>query len=53
VPTVPTAPSPSGPSNPSNPSSPTGPAPCGLLNLSIFCPFTFCGLFGRLFGLCN
>ena len=27
--------------------------PCGLLNLSIFCPFTFCGIFGRLIGLCN
>jgi ABC-type phosphate transport system substrate-binding protein len=49
VPTVPTAPSPSGPSNP----TPSGPAPCGLLNLSIFCPLTFCGIFGRLFGLCN
>ena len=27
--------------------------PCGLLNLSIFCPFTQCGLFGRIIGLCN
>ena len=26
---------------------------CGLLNLSIFCPLTLCGLFGRLLGLCN
>jgi ABC-type phosphate transport system substrate-binding protein len=25
---------------------------CGLLGLSIFCPFSFCGLFGRLIGLC-
>jgi hypothetical protein len=31
------------------------PAPprCGLLGLSIFCPFTFCGVFGRLLGLCR
>lgn len=26
---------------------------CGLLGLSIFCPFTFCGIFGRLLGLCS
>jgi hypothetical protein len=26
---------------------------CGLFRLNIFCPFTFCGLFGRLLGLCN
>lgn len=26
---------------------------CGLLGLSIFCPFSFCGLFGRLLGLCS
>ena len=26
---------------------------CGLFNLSIFCPLTLCGIFGRLFGLCN
>jgi phosphate transport system substrate-binding protein len=26
---------------------------CGLLGLSIFCPFTFCGVFGRLLGLCR
>jgi hypothetical protein len=26
---------------------------CGLFGLSIFCPITFCGIFGRLFGLCN
>jgi ABC-type phosphate transport system substrate-binding protein len=26
---------------------------CGLLGLSIFCPLSFCGLFGRLLGLCN
>ena len=26
---------------------------CGLLNLSIFCPLTRCGLFGRLLGLCD
>lgn len=26
--------------------------PCGLFGLSIFCPFTFCGVFGRLIGLC-
>ena len=27
--------------------------PCGLLNLNIFCPFTQCGLIGRLFGFCD
>ena len=27
--------------------------PCGLFGLNIFCPFSFCGLFGRLLGLCN
>lgn len=26
---------------------------CGLLGLNIFCPFTFCGLFGRLLGICD
>jgi 2',3'-cyclic-nucleotide 2'-phosphodiesterase (5'-nucleotidase family) len=26
---------------------------CGLLGLNVFCPFTFCGLFGRLLGLCD
>ena len=26
---------------------------CGLLRLSIFCPLTRCGLFGRLLGLCD
>ena len=26
---------------------------CGLFGLNIFCPFTFCGLFGRLLGLCD
>jgi hypothetical protein len=26
---------------------------CGLLGLSIFCPFTFCGVVGRLLGLCR
>jgi ABC-type phosphate transport system substrate-binding protein len=30
-----------------------GPKPCGLLGLSIFCPFTFCGVLGRLLGLCR
>jgi hypothetical protein len=25
---------------------------CGLFQLSIFCPFTFCGIFGRFIGLC-
>ena len=28
-------------------------APCGLLGFSIFCPFTGCGILGRLFGLCG
>ena len=31
----------------------TGDKSCGLLGLSIFCPLTFCGLFGRLLGLCS
>jgi DOMON domain len=26
---------------------------CGLFSLSLFCPISFCGLFGRLIGLCN
>jgi hypothetical protein len=26
---------------------------CGLFGLSMFCPFTFCGMFGRLLGLCR
>lgn len=26
---------------------------CGLLGLSFFCPLSFCGLIGRLFGLCS
>ena len=26
---------------------------CGLLNLNIFCPFSGCGFFGRLLGLCK
>ena len=26
---------------------------CGLLGLNIFCPFSFCGLFGRLLGFCD
>lgn len=26
---------------------------CGLFGLSIICPFTFCGFFGRLLGLCG
>lgn len=26
---------------------------CGFLGLSIFCPFSFCGVFGRLLGLCD
>lgn len=29
------------------------PTTCGLLGFSLFCPFTFCGFFGRLFGLCS
>jgi hypothetical protein len=27
--------------------------PCGLFGLSLFCPFTLCGLFGRWSGLCH
>jgi hypothetical protein len=27
--------------------------PCGLLRLGFFCPFTLCGFFGKLLGLCN
>jgi hypothetical protein len=26
---------------------------CGLFGLKIVCPFTGCGIFGRLFGLCT
>jgi hypothetical protein len=26
---------------------------CGILGLSLFCPLTFCGVFGSLLGLCN
>jgi hypothetical protein len=26
---------------------------CGLFRLNIFCPFTFCGIFGRLLGICK
>ena len=33
--------------------APPSQEPCGLLNLSIFCPLTFCGIFGRLLGLCR
>lgn len=29
------------------------PEKCGLLGFNLFCPLKFCGLFGRLFGLCN
>jgi ABC-type phosphate transport system substrate-binding protein len=29
------------------------PTPCGLFRLSIFCPFTLCGVLGRLLGLCS
>jgi hypothetical protein len=35
-------------------SSPTNaPQQCGLLGRSIFCLLTFCGIFGRLLGLCK
>jgi Nidogen-like len=27
--------------------------PCGLFGFSILCPFTFCGTFGRILGLCK
>jgi hypothetical protein len=37
---------------PAKPPTPS-PAKCGLLNLSIFCPLTFCGVFGKLIGLCD
>ena len=56
LPPAPT-PAPALPPVPTAPSVPVAPPSedktCGLLNLSIFCPFTFCGLFGRLLGLCN
>jgi Subtilase family len=29
------------------------PTKCGLFGWSLFCPFTFCGFFGRLLGLCR
>jgi Subtilase family len=32
---------------------PTRTKTCGLFGKSIFCPFTFCGVFGRLVGLCR
>jgi ABC-type phosphate transport system substrate-binding protein len=41
------------PSVPVSPVAPPSQEPCGLLNLSIFCPLTFCGIFGRLLGLCR
>lgn len=44
-------PAPAGAPNSSPVAAPT--RPCGLLGLGIFCPFTFCGFFGRLLGLCN
>ena len=56
---VPTKPPTRAPANipPSVPVTPVVPQPtgtaCGLLNLSIFCPLTFCGIFGRLLGLCR
>ena len=28
------------------------PPTCGLLGLNIFCPLSFCGIFGRRLGLC-
>jgi hypothetical protein len=39
--------------SPSSPVSPPLKPVCGLVGLSIFCPFTYCGLFGRLLGLCG
>ena len=32
--------------------APSTPKKCGLFGLSIFCPFTGCGIIGRWFGLC-
>ena len=50
-PTISPAPVASG--KPIAPSSTPLSGPCGLLNLSIFCPRSFCGVFGRILGLCN
>jgi Metallo-peptidase family M12B Reprolysin-like len=49
------------PSAPTPVDSPTAETPvavstfdaCGLFGMSIFCPFTLCGLFGRLLGFCG
>lgn len=54
-PPVPTSPPVRPPTNPpvaAPGAAPTSPS-CGLLGLSIFCPLTFCGFFGRLLGLCS
>jgi ABC-type phosphate transport system substrate-binding protein len=50
-PVTPVAPTVGG--TPSAPATAPTDKSCGLLGLSIFCPFTFCGLFGRILGLCN
>lgn len=47
---------PSSAPNTSKPTSKPTNAPtenCGVLGFNLFCPFTFCGLFGRLLGLCD
>jgi hypothetical protein len=33
--------------------TPAEPKSCGLLGLNLFCPLTFCGIFGKLLGLCS
>jgi AMOP domain/Nidogen-like len=57
VPSSPVAPpvptSPVAPPVPTSPVAPPAPKPCGLFRLSIFCPFTLCGLLGRLLGFCK
>lgn len=54
-PPVPTAPPTKRPTFPPVPPPGTPPtdSSCGLLGLSIFCPATRCGAFGRALGLCN
>jgi hypothetical protein len=50
---VPVAPTPIAvPSAPTPVAAPKAPK-CGLFGFRIFCPFTFCGIFGRFLGFCR
>jgi ABC-type phosphate transport system substrate-binding protein len=53
VPTSPPVKPPTLPPVPPPGTAPTGDSSCGLLGLSLFCPFTFCGLLGKALGLCS